>query len=126
MRTAKRAAAIFATIAIVCGLSQLGAALTVNENGTPDTNVQKIQAELTKSLDKVQFKSVKVAVNSGIVTLTGVVDLYAYKADAAKRAHHIYPSEAHTFPMRNFNRNWYGSWNMIAWGTGRRHSTRSA
>jgi hyperosmotically inducible periplasmic protein len=89
MRTAKRAAAIFATIAIVCGLSQLGAALTVNENGTPDTNDQKIQAELTKSLDKVQFKSVKVAVNSGIVTLTGVVDLYAYKADAAKRAHHI-------------------------------------
>jgi hyperosmotically inducible protein len=89
MRTAKRAVAIFATIALVCGLSQVGAALAINENGTPNTNDQKLQAELTKSLDKDHLKNVKVAVNSGIVTLTGVVDLYAYKADAEKRAHRI-------------------------------------
>jgi osmotically-inducible protein OsmY len=37
-------------------------------------------------LDKKQFKDVKATVENGIVTLTGSVDLYEYKADAAKRA----------------------------------------
>jgi len=36
-------------------------------------------------LDKKQFQNVKVSVDNGIATLTGSVDLYFYKADAAKR-----------------------------------------
>jgi osmotically-inducible protein OsmY len=36
-------------------------------------------------LDKTQFRNVKVNVDQGIATLTGSVDLYAYKADAEKR-----------------------------------------
>jgi osmotically-inducible protein OsmY len=36
-------------------------------------------------LNKKQFDNVKVSVNDGVATLTGTVDLYEYKADAAKR-----------------------------------------
>jgi hyperosmotically inducible protein len=36
-------------------------------------------------LDKAQFRGIKVNVDQGIATLTGSVDLYAYKADAEKR-----------------------------------------
>jgi osmotically-inducible protein OsmY len=39
-------------------------------------------------LDKKQFANVKVTVNNGVATLTGTVDLYEYKADAAKRVMH--------------------------------------
>jgi osmotically-inducible protein OsmY len=40
-------------------------------------------------LDKKQFKDVKVTVENGIATLTGTVDLYEYKADAAKRVQKV-------------------------------------
>ncbi len=43
--------------------------------------------ELQAKLNKSQFKNVKVDVKNGIVTLSGAVDLYEYKADADKRAH---------------------------------------
>ena len=36
-------------------------------------------------LNKKEFREVKVTENHGIVTLTGTVDLYAYKAEADKR-----------------------------------------
>ncbi len=36
-------------------------------------------------LNKKQFQNVKVSVENGIATLTGTVDLYQYKTDAAKR-----------------------------------------
>jgi osmotically-inducible protein OsmY len=36
-------------------------------------------------LDKKQFNNVKVSVDQGTATLTGTVDLYAFKADADKR-----------------------------------------
>src|ERR1035437_8052049 len=36
-------------------------------------------------LDKKQFSNVKVSVDQGTATLTGTVDLYAFKADADKR-----------------------------------------
>jgi osmotically-inducible protein OsmY len=39
-------------------------------------------------LDKKQFKDVKVAVDNGIATLTGSVDLFEYKNDAQKRVLH--------------------------------------
>jgi osmotically-inducible protein OsmY len=43
-----------------------------------DSNVQA-------RLDKKQFHNVKVSMDQGIATLTGTVDLYAYKAEADKR-----------------------------------------
>ena len=48
----------------------------------------QIQAEVTKALDKKQFRDVKAAVQNGVVTLTGTVDLYSAKEDADKKAHH--------------------------------------
>jgi osmotically-inducible protein OsmY len=39
-------------------------------------------------LNKKQFKDVHVTVDNGVATLTGTVDLYEYKADAAKNALH--------------------------------------
>lgn len=48
----------------------------------------QIQADVTKALDKKQFSAVQASVAGGMVTLTGVVSLYADKEDADKRAHH--------------------------------------
>src|SRR5215475_14146457 len=46
-----------------------------------------IQTSVTKKLDDNQkFRDVKSAVEDGIVTLTGTVDLYQDKLDAAKAA----------------------------------------
>ncbi len=42
-------------------------------------------AQAAARLNKKEFREVKVTENHGIVTLTGTVDLYAYKADADKR-----------------------------------------
>jgi hyperosmotically inducible protein len=39
-------------------------------------------------LNKKQFRDVHVTVDNGVATLTGTVDLYEYKADAAKNALH--------------------------------------
>jgi osmotically-inducible protein OsmY len=50
----------------------------------------KAAGEAQTKLDKKQFKSVKVDVDSnGIATLTGTVDLYEYKVDADKRIHKV-------------------------------------
>ncbi len=43
---------------------------------------------LAARLNKKQFKDVRVAVDNGIATLSGSVDLYEFKADAAKTALH--------------------------------------
>jgi osmotically-inducible protein OsmY len=42
-------------------------------------------ADAKARLSKKQFENVKVSVENGIATLTGTVELYEYKADAAKR-----------------------------------------
>lgn len=41
------------------------------------------------ALNKKQFRDVKVTVSGGIATLTGSVNLYEYKTDAAKRVRHV-------------------------------------
>lgn len=49
-----------------------------------------IQQQVTHKLDsKTQFKNVHAAVEDGIVTLTGTVDVYQQKLDAAKQARKI-------------------------------------
>ena len=46
-------------------------------------------AAVAEHLNKKQFKDVHVAVDNGVATLTGTVDLYEYKADAGKHALHV-------------------------------------
>lgn len=46
------------------------------------------QDEAASRLNKKQFANVQVNVKDGVATLTGTVDLYEYKADAAKRVMH--------------------------------------
>ena len=48
----------------------------------------QIEADVTKSLSGGRFKDVKSAVQNGVITLTGTVDLYSTKLDADNRAHH--------------------------------------
>jgi hyperosmotically inducible periplasmic protein len=45
-----------------------------------------VAGQVQSKLNKSQFKNVNVTVQNGIATLTGTVDLYEFKADAAKRA----------------------------------------
>jgi hyperosmotically inducible periplasmic protein len=49
----------------------------------------QILADVQNKALKSQFKNVKAAVQNGIVTLTGTVDIYDQKADLDKRVHRI-------------------------------------
>jgi len=48
----------------------------------------QIQADVQHSLDSKRFSGVQVAVQNGVVTLSGDVALYSTKEDADKKAHH--------------------------------------
>lgn len=48
----------------------------------------QIQADVQHSLDNKRFSGVQVAVQNGVVTLTGDVALYSAKEDADRKAHH--------------------------------------
>jgi hyperosmotically inducible protein len=61
-----------------------GIAQTVAANPQDAT----IQADVAKALDNKRFKDIKIAVQNGVVTLRGTVDLYADKEDADKKSHH--------------------------------------
>jgi len=53
----------------------------------PAQDDSNVVSDVQKKLDKKQFSNVKATVDSsGVATLTGTVDLYEYKMDAAKRA----------------------------------------
>jgi hyperosmotically inducible protein len=54
-------------------------------NGSQDA---QIQADVMKALDNKRFSGVKAAVQNGVVTLSGTVDLYSAKLDADNRVHH--------------------------------------
>ncbi len=56
--------------------------------GTASASDAPIQTDVMKALDNKRYKDVKVAVQDGVVKLTGTVPLYADKEDADKRAHH--------------------------------------
>jgi hyperosmotically inducible protein len=62
-----------------------GAAIGFAQNNAGDA---QIQTDVTKALDNKRFADVKVAVQNGVVMLTGTVDLYSAKLDADNRAHH--------------------------------------
>lgn len=60
--------------------------------GTPlaQADESKLVSEAQSKLDKKQFKDVKISVdNNGIATVSGTVDLYEYKADAARRVEKV-------------------------------------
>jgi len=71
--------------AAIAGLLALIPAIPMQAQQGPDGQVK---ADVLKALDKKQFKDVQVAVNDGVVKLTGTVPTYADKEDADKRVHH--------------------------------------
>jgi osmotically-inducible protein OsmY len=82
-----RTALVTATLAgTLWGLSQgLLAAAQPPASGVTAQAASPEGGAAAARLDKKQFSNVKVSVDQGIATLTGTVDLYAYKADADKR-----------------------------------------
>lgn len=60
----------------------------ISQAEASSSSVAAQQDSAAARLGKKQFANVHVAVNNGIATLTGSVDLYEYKADAAKRVLH--------------------------------------
>jgi osmotically-inducible protein OsmY len=58
------------------------ASAAAGSTSAQDSTASAVQSRLSKK----QFKNVKAAVNEGVATLTGTVDLYQYKADAQKIA----------------------------------------
>lgn len=79
-------AALIGGIALL-GIPALGAPLPV-PSATSEHSGQdaQLKAEVQKQLRGKNFKGVTVRVSQGIVTLSGQVDLYAYKEDALKKA----------------------------------------
>jgi len=86
MRTT-RTALVTATLAgTLWGLSQgfLAAAQPPAHDATAQAAGPSV-SDIEARLDKKQFHDVKVSMDQGTATLTGTVDLYAFKADADKR-----------------------------------------
>lgn len=77
--------ASWAVVAML-GCSALLGGLPCRAQASPDD--ARILAGVQKALDKKQLKQVQGTVQNGAVTLTGTVDLYAYKEDAEKRVRH--------------------------------------
>ncbi len=73
-----------AAVALALSLALSGIALAESGAGRYDAQIQsKLAAQLQQ---KQQFKDVRAAVNDGVVTLSGTVDTYQHKLDAAKKA----------------------------------------
>jgi len=72
-------------VLVVSGALAFTPALLVAQASPQDAQVQ---ADLTKQLDKKQFKDVQINVANGIVHLAGSVPLLADKLDAEHRLHH--------------------------------------
>ena len=86
MRTT-RIALVTATLAGTLWGLPLGS-LAAAQPPAPGTTAQAAGPETGEAaarLNKKEFRDVKVSENQGIATLTGTVDLYAYKAEADKR-----------------------------------------
>jgi hyperosmotically inducible protein len=82
-----RAALLAATLAAaLLGLPQ--ASFAKSPGATPQAGQDSPAAtDAAARLNKKEYRNVKVAVDNGIATLSGTVDLYEYKADADKRVH---------------------------------------
>jgi hyperosmotically inducible periplasmic protein len=65
-----------------------GGSVRARAQAADGPNDAQIQVDVAKALDNKKFANVKTAVQNGVVTLTGTVDIYADKEDADNRAHH--------------------------------------
>ena len=68
------------TLSAVFGVGLLASAQTSDD--------AKVQAEVQHDLDNKKFANVHVAVQNGVVTLSGDVALYSAKEDADRKVHH--------------------------------------
>jgi hyperosmotically inducible periplasmic protein len=75
-------------VALLLGGGFLGWAQSTAGSVGSGANDSQIQADVMKALDNKRFKDVKTAVQNGVVTLSGTVDVYSAKEDADQRAHH--------------------------------------
>lgn len=88
LRAALLAAALSASLASLPGVASAsstpaGASAQAGMSGS-------VAAEVQARLNKKQFAGITVTVDAnGIATLSGATDLYEFKADADKRAHHV-------------------------------------
>jgi osmotically-inducible protein OsmY len=73
--------------ALAC-LPQIATASALPSGAGAQAQQDSATAAAEARLNKKQFKDVHVAVENGIATLTGTVDLFEYKADAAKTVLH--------------------------------------
>ena len=80
--------AVFAGAMGSMSVFQAPALAQVPTNAAADPGDAAIQADVSKALDNKRFSNVTVAVQGGIVTLTGSVEVYSQKEDADKKAHH--------------------------------------
>ena len=81
MRNTRTALLAAAFAAALFGLPQAASAAP----GAQAQPASPAASDAAARLSHKQFRDVKVALNNGIATLTGAVDLYEYKADAEKR-----------------------------------------
>ncbi|MGA2350810.1 MAG: BON domain-containing protein [Terracidiphilus sp.] len=81
--------AALATIAgVFFSLAQISPVLAQSPSPASDANASAVNpaaGDAAARLNKKEYRNVKVSVDQGTATLTGTVDLYAYKADADKR-----------------------------------------
>jgi hyperosmotically inducible periplasmic protein len=93
MKRANRLGSSIVFAALAGTLVFLPPALQASASGArsaaPQANDNSLEGDAASKLDKKQFKDVKVAVQNGVATLTGTVDVYEYKADAQKRVLHV-------------------------------------
>ncbi len=88
MRHSRTAMSLIALAGALLVLPQVSLAKASGSLAQSDDN--KVASEVQSKLDNKQFKGVKATVDSnGVVTLSGTVELYEYKADAEKKAHKI-------------------------------------
>jgi osmotically-inducible protein OsmY len=87
-RIQRTLAAVILTAALVT-LPQISTAAALPAGAGAQAHDTDLAANAAAArLDKKQFANVKVIVDNGVATLTGTVDLFEYKADAAKRVMH--------------------------------------
>ncbi len=80
-------AALTLAAALVCQPLVSGAS-ALPSGASPQAQQGDVTAAAESRLNKKQYKDLHVSVDNGIATLTGTVDLYEYKADAAKTVMH--------------------------------------
>ena len=114
----KKQLSAMTTLALLVLLSMTAMAAT----GRYDQQIQ--QAVSHKIHDAKQLQTVSSSVEDGIVTLTGTVNLYQDKLDAAKKIKKLanvtgvrndIVVAGETVPEDNLSRNWQRSWPMTAW-----------